>query len=211
MVSETISSTAINDLAVARQAAVLRLLLLVLPDAWGRCRLGLQPIMGAACQEPLGTCFLINALSDGVSTIQRLARGGKGKEKVIASVRNAWTGAVVSAMMMVNMVCFAEAVSGWEHCEVCFYLSAQSNARLWFPLPVFWGDPAWGDDLGMSPVSPWLPPPAIVTHELLINLGNRKDITGACLDLPLLWWISANTKQICICIPMITWDFFKKG
>lgn len=33
MVSETISSTAINDVAVARQAAVLRLLLLVLPDA----------------------------------------------------------------------------------------------------------------------------------------------------------------------------------
>lgn len=45
--------------------------------------------MGAACQEPLGTCFLINALSDGVSTTQRLARGKKGKEKVIASVRNA--------------------------------------------------------------------------------------------------------------------------
>lgn len=37
--------------------------------------------MGAACQEPLGTCFLINALSDGVSTTQRLARGGKGKRK----------------------------------------------------------------------------------------------------------------------------------
>lgn len=37
--------------------------------------------MGAACQEPLGTCFLINALSDGVSTTQRLARGKEGKEK----------------------------------------------------------------------------------------------------------------------------------
>lgn len=40
----------------------------------------------------------------------------------------------MSAMMMVNMVCFAEAVGGWEgseeHCEVCFYLPAQSNVRL---------------------------------------------------------------------------------
>lgn len=64
MVSKTISPTVINNLMVSRQAAVLGLLLVVLPDAYGRCRLGLQPIMGAACQESLGTCFLINALSD---------------------------------------------------------------------------------------------------------------------------------------------------
>lgn len=82
MVSETASPTVINNLVVAKQAAVLRLLLLVLPDARGRCRLGLQPIMGAACQEPLGTCFLINALSDGVSTTQRPAQGKRGKKRL---------------------------------------------------------------------------------------------------------------------------------
>lgn len=48
----------------------------MLPDARGRGRLGLQPIMSPACQEPLGACFLINALSDGVSTVQRPAQGG---------------------------------------------------------------------------------------------------------------------------------------
>lgn len=138
MVSETVSPTVINNLVVARQAAVLGLLLLVLPDAWGRCRLGLQPIMGAACQEPLGTCFLINALSDGVSTTQRPAQGN-GKEKVIASLRNAWTGAVVSVTMVVNMVyLLPKRWVGVREASWCFF-SAQSGFRLWFPLPVFEG------------------------------------------------------------------------
>lgn len=60
----------------------------------------------------------------------------------------------------------------------------------------------------MSPTSPRLAPPAIVTNELLINLGNRKDITVVYFDLPLLWWISVNIKQICICMKRITQDVF---
>lgn len=133
MVSDTTSPTVINNLVVARQAAVLGLLLLVLPDAWGRCGLGLQPIMGAACQEPLGTRLLINALSDGVSTTPRPAQGKRGKEKVIASLRNAWMGAGVSAMMIVNRVYLS-----WEAVREALWC-AQSGFRLWFLLLVFEG------------------------------------------------------------------------
>lgn len=43
---------------------------------------------------------------------------------------------------------------------------------------------------------PGLAPPTIVTHELLINLGNRKDISVVCFDLPLLWWISVIANRI---------------
>lgn len=74
MVSKPIH-TAINNLLLAGQAAAL---LSVLPDAQGEFRPGLQPIMGAACQEPLGICFLINALSDGVHGTQRLEQEKRG-------------------------------------------------------------------------------------------------------------------------------------
>lgn len=63
---------AINKPLLAGQAAAL---LSVLPDAQGEFRPELQPIMGAACQDPLGVCFLINALSDGVDGAQRLVQG----------------------------------------------------------------------------------------------------------------------------------------
>lgn len=74
MVSKTVH-TAVNNLLLAGQAAAR---LSVLPDAQGEFRPGLQPIMGAACQEPLGSCFLINALSDGVDGTQRLVQGKRG-------------------------------------------------------------------------------------------------------------------------------------
>lgn len=48
----------------------------------------------------------------------------------------------------------------------------------------------------MSLLPPGLAPPTIVTHELLINLGNRKDISVVCFDLPLLWWISVIANRI---------------
>lgn len=38
--------------------------------------------MGAACQEPLGTCFLINALSDGLSTTRRPAQAERVKKRL---------------------------------------------------------------------------------------------------------------------------------
>jgi len=82
MVSETVSFSVINNQVVTRQAATPWLLLLVLPDAGGGCRLGLQPIMGTACQEPLGTCFLKNALSDSVGTTQRSAKGERGRKRL---------------------------------------------------------------------------------------------------------------------------------
>lgn len=44
--------------------------------------LGCGPITGEACQGPLGTRVLINALSDGASTTRRPGQRNKGEERL---------------------------------------------------------------------------------------------------------------------------------
>lgn len=164
--------------------------------------------MGAACQEPLGTCFLINALSDGVSTTQRPVQAKRGKERLSPRCRT--PDLVPACWLRTSRNLVHPVPEMWEGASKGYFSLACSGFRLWFPLPVFEGFLFSERISGCPPPTfPRLAPPAIVTHELLINLGNRKDITVVCFDLPLLWWISVNTKQICICMQMIIWDIFQ--
>lgn len=57
-----------------------------------------SPITGEACQGPLGTRVLINALSDGVSTARRPEQGKEGEERLprAASVRHSLVGTEIT-------------------------------------------------------------------------------------------------------------------
>lgn len=123
--------------------------------------LGCGPITGEACQGPLGTRVLINALSDGASTARRPGQRNKGEERLPGTMNTRHSLVVTENHL---------------HTHLFFFFFP----TLWLRLPpsVFEVSP---------PSPPRLAPPTIVGHELLINLGDRKDITVLCCALTCLF------------------------
>lgn len=110
-----------------------------------------SPITAEACQGPLGTWVLINALSESKTGAEK-----RGEERLSRTMS-------ISHSLAVT--------------EITFIRSFFSTLRLRLPPSVF----------EVSPPSPRLAPPTIVGHELLINLGDRKDITALCCALTYLF------------------------
>lgn len=115
------------------------------------------PITGEACQGPLGTRVLINALSE-LGTETRAEKRGRGK-------------------VTENHEYPPQFGCDGTHIHIFFFFFFICTMWLRLPPSVF----------EVSPPSPRLAPPTIAGHELLINLGDRKDITALCCALTCLF------------------------
>lgn len=120
------------------------------------------PITSEACQGPLGTRVLINALSDGVSTTRRPEQRKEGEERLPRTMNIRHSLVVMENHLHTRLFFFFFII---PHCGSDFLL-----LFLRCPHP-----------------PPRLAPPTIVGHELLINLGDRKDITVLCCALTCLF------------------------